>query len=500
MPKLPTFDAPLGGLPGIGGRRATSEDFGGGVAQAIGQIGGALRQVNNDIEESESRDALVQSTEIRAKYAKRLDEAAVSGADTQALQEEMNDELSKVGENFATRKGRDSLQFYSANTNLMFDEQANNIAVTRAGAEAKLAAGKFLTSTGALLGSNPLYLKTAEADADALVSTFTRISPEKKAEIAANLKNELNVSAAVASARLDPHGTKIALMAGDWDLTPAQREQVTKQAEQEIRGMRADIEYERTQREREKAEINMTARGETLKQIMDGSASAKAILADSRMDPITQEHMIGLLEQRSKEGPEAKSNPTTKRDLFLRVTAPDGDPSKIYNDTPIYEAAKAGQLNVTDANWLNNLVAAQKDEKGRSLATRLNGRMSVVSAAMRADPVLAAMPELSAAVQLQMISEVEEAEARMRQEGKDPNALLDPDSKDYYFTPNRLKLVKEDVQAQMRGDQLGTATAPEIGTIKVIDGQRWEFLGGDPSKRESWVQVDGGRSASGVIR
>jgi hypothetical protein len=91
-----------------------------------------------------------------------------------------------------------------------------------------------------------------------------------------------------------------------------------------------------------------------------------------------------------------------------------------------------------------------KDENGRSFGTRLQGRISTIGAALRSSPEYSAQPELSAAIQLQMAAEVEEKSAALRKAGKNPDVLLDPTSKDNYFTPDRIKAVANDIKQRAR--------------------------------------------------
>lgn len=453
MPKLPTFTADLGAAPISGGRRATAQDFGAGDGIEMGRrIGKAAENFFSDAEAEETRKALIASSELRAKYARALDEAALTGADTEKLKEQMQEEFAKVGENFATKRGAESLQLYTSNTELMFDEQSNRIRVQRAAATARLEGAKFLNSASEIMRSNPLYLEVAEKDADAFVNTLQNISPEMRAEIAAGLKKELNMAAAIAAARLDPEGTKKRLESGEWNLTPQQRETATGKADSEIRARRADEAYQRSVKEYEERERDDKARDRHFAAIIGGTATRRSIMDDADLRPQTREHLIVFMEARAKERTtqEKASNPTVKRDLWLRVHAPDGDPKRIFNGDAIFEAVAKGQLNTTDANQLNILVANQKDENNRTFGTRLQARMTTVAGVMRSSPEFAAQPELSAAIQLEMMAQVEQRTALLRKENKDPSVLLDPNAKEYYFTPDRLKQVADDVKARTR--------------------------------------------------
>ena len=432
-----------------GGRRANADDFNANGGEALGK---AFGNAIDTVSEGESRKAVVESSEIRARYAARLDQAAINGEDTAAIKQAMNDEFAKLGEGFITARGAAELRLHTASSNMMFDQQANNIAVHRAGVDANVQAGKFLNSTAALINSNPNYLAIAENDADTLANTFSGVPVEKRAEIAADIKSELNLTAAIAAGRIDPKGTLTQLQSGAWNLTPKQRQHATNSAEAQERAIRTDETHQRALKEYDEREIDEKARGETLKGVMDGTATAKGILADSRLKPQTQEHMIGLMEARAKElrTQEKASDPATRNALWMRVNAPEGDPNKIYTFDEVYSAVKKGLLNTRDADYLNNQIANQKDVNGRSFANRLQGRMSTMAAAMRASPVYQAQPELALAIQNEMVSQVEQKAEDLRKQNKSPDGLLDKDSKDYYFTPDRLQVVARDVQQQMR--------------------------------------------------
>lgn len=466
MPRLPTFTANVQPGQVSGGRRAGPEDTGvvdlAPVARSLQQAG---EQVLAGREEDESRKVLVKQAEIRAKYSKRLDEATTSGEDVDKIRQELDNDLSTVTEGLQTRKGVETAQLHSANTGAVFDSQANQIKVTRAAIEARVEGGKFLNSTGALVSSNPTYLPQAEQDVDAFVATLARLPPEKRAEIAADLKQNLNVTAAMANARLDPEATKRAVEGGAYNITPQQRQQVVNQADAEIRTRRVEENYKRAEEERQRREADDAARDRYFKDIMEGRGSRRALLDDPNLRPQTREHLVMFMEQRAKSlaGQERQSDPTVKRDLWLAIHAPDGDPRKIYNADKIFEAVQAGRLNPTDANQLNALVANQKDENNRSFGQRLQGRMQNIVGAMRSNPMYIAQPELASAVQNQMIADVERRAADLRKAGQSPDALLDPGSKDYFFTPNRLKQVEDDVRRQ------ADATNPNVPRVTAPD-------------------------------
>lgn len=451
MPLLPKpYSAGGAELPISGGRRAAADDFSGGD---LGNAGAKVQQFAlnylQETEEKEARKALVSAADIRAKYARELDAAAVDGRDLGKLKEQMQDELGKVGAEFQTKKGSDSLALHQSNSELMFDEQANRISVQRAAADAERSGSQFLNSQAAVLRSDPTALARAEEDAVALVATFSRLPAHLRSKVEDGLKKELNMAAAIASARMNPEDTKKRLDAGEWNLSPEQREMAVGKADSEIRAKRAEETYQRTLKEYEEGERDGKARDRHFAGIIGGTASRRAIMDDADLQPATREHLIVFMEQRAKAlaGQEKASDTVTKKELWLAIHAPDGDPKKIYNADRIFEAVKAGKLNTTDANQLNSLVAAQKDEQGRAFGTRLYGRTKTVEAAMRNSPEYQYQPELAAAIQLELVSQVERKAAALRKEGKDPSVLIDdPEHKDYMFKPGIIKRVADDVK------------------------------------------------------
>ena len=168
---------------------------------------------------------------------------------------------------------------------------------------------------------------------------------------------------------------------------------------------------------------------------------------DPALLPQTREHLITLMERRAKEaaGEEKRSSQVVLRDLWMKASS-----GQMFNNSEVIAAVGRGELNVRDASFLSSVVAAQKDENGRSFQSNLNARLSIVNQAMRAAPQYQAQPELAAAIQMQMLTDVSRQADQLRKENKDPAALLDPGSKEYYFTPNRIKATADALQAQGR--------------------------------------------------
>ena len=440
MPLLPKegYNAQLGGLPIAGGRAPDMNDP---MAEAVRGFAGTAAKVADSLlqhtEEKEARTALVETSEVRAKYARELDTATKTGAPLEPIKEKMNADLAKIGEGFQTKKGASSLQHYASNTTLMFDEQANSIGVQRAFASAKVDAQKLLVNSSSIIATNPGYLPVAEENVDALVSTFGGIRADQRATIAAELKQELNLAAAVSAARSDPKGTLKRLQNGEWNLTSQQREHATNRATQEINAERTEQAYLDAQAAKKRAEENEDSWSAHSKAILNGDLGTsirRRIMDDPSLKPQTREHLIAMMEIRTREitHGEKKSDPVTYRDLWLAINAQEGDPNKIYTGERVREAVALGKLNVADADRLNTQIANQRDENGRTLGMKISGYSSIVGRAIASDPKYTGRPDLVAEIQNIYNARVEDRIAQLRMAGdKQPMRVFDEKDKDW---------------------------------------------------------------------
>lgn len=508
MPILQNYTAKIDGTPITGGRAASGEDFGGQIGEGLMSGGRNMQSVGAYVEQQnqddETRKALVASAELRAKYAKELDEATLSGAPLAPIRERMQADYAKIGENFSTRKGSDAVAVYSANANLMFDEQAGRIEVTRAMATARIDGSKFLNSAAAIIQSNPGYLATAEQDADALASTFSNIPADKRAAIADELKKDLNMAAAVAAARVDPEGTKVRLDKGEWNLSPEQRNMAINRADTEIRAKRADEAYQRSLEKERRQEANDQARDNLFKGIIGGTTRRRDIMDNPDLTPATREHLINVMDSRAKEltGGAPKTDPITERNLWLAINAPDGTPGKIYTAEPIYEAVRAGRMNTDDANRMLSVLANQKDENGRTIGQKLGSLSATVGRALSQDPQFTAQPALVAQIQLDFQARVQKRADDLRKAGKDPTEIFNPDSKEYV---GRKEFIQGSIDAA-RSNATAAGQGVTPGQEMITDGRRWLYKGGDPKNPKNYTDlgpVEGnakGGAKSGTIR
>ncbi len=444
MPLLPTggYSAQLGQVPISGGRRATAEDdpTGAALSTLSHTASRAAQAYEIQVSQEESRKAQVDMSAERARVAKELDDAALSGADTTKIRETMLANFDKISEGFATKAGVSTVKIGASNAALMFDQQANAINVQRAFAQAKSDTSKLLNNESATVASNPSYLPFAIDNVAAMVGTYN-IRPDQKQHIVDDLTKQLNMTSVLAQIRNgDPEAVKKQLAAGEFDLTPEQRNTAQGFAETAIRAERTNAAFLREEAKREFTERSEASADGYVKQIRDPSANkaglTKSILNDETLERRTREHLLNFMDTYTRElaSREKASDQETKRQLFLDITAPDTDPRKVVNSDKIFAAVSAGKLNTTDGNWLMSLVAGQKDENSRTIGSKMSGLSSGFQTVVNADPRLLALdaPQKAEVVN-DYVGRVFEkvATARAANDVKGLRDLFDVNSKDY---------------------------------------------------------------------
>lgn len=465
MPVLKTYTATIGPVPATGGRRASAEDFG--ASAGLGTAGKAIQDFGERVldqqENDEARKALIISTELRAKYARELDAAALSGGNMAALKEKMAADFAKIGEDFSTKRGVELVGYYAANTELMYDEQANRIEVQRAAANARLQGQDFLNNAGKILQSSPNALPMLEANAEELVKTFQNLRPEQAAEITEELKKRLNMNAALAQGRVNAKQTLDDLKGGKWNLSPEDRLLAIDKAENEIRAKRAEEAYLRADAERQKRERDDAAQIGYLRKIYSTGVAPREMLDDPALSADSIRILVNFTEQRARAltTQEKASNSIVRQDLWMRIHADETDPRRMYDGKAVVEAVSRGELNTSDANSLLAMVAAQKDENNIAISSKIRGAVSLLEHVLRQDPRYSVQPALAASITWAYQSRVQDKITEYRTAGKNPNDLFLAGNSDFIGAQPFIQSVIDTVN--------GNALAAGTAEIPVAD-------------------------------
>jgi len=448
MPKLPEFTADPGNLHYTGvvrGRPATAEDVGGGAAagmvEAGGAIAGAGTKLYADWAAQDQRDQLVGQAQIREKYSKALQDAQLSGAPIDPIRQQMENDLTTLRNSARTNDGFAASDLHAANTMTMFNGQAQQIAVQRAGDEAKAGATKLLSSNAKILLANPTYLPVAQTETDTYVDTFKGKLPPARLEI---LRQELQqhntVNALTGQIYLgDPAQVKQDIETGKYDLTPEARAQLLERSISQTRANKAQQESDARYTEWQRQQASDQRADEYTKDIFSGSFKPREAVADPQLTKKDREHLMVFNEEwwRAKMGQERKSDQNVLNALLVHAYAPAGDPNKVYNTDEAYDALKKKLINATDFNKVRVAIADQRDPNnstiGRQMGQALNTMQHLYSG-----PLWMGREAIAANIVNSWFFDVrDKIDAKRREGGKgvDPSVLFDPHNPDYVMSP-----------------------------------------------------------------
>lgn len=264
-----------------------------------------------------------------------------------------------------------------------------------------------------------------------------------------DMTNEISSSTVYGMIGDSPQHALHSLEAGEWDnkITGEKKIVLARAAETAIHVM--EVEKNRAQTEvlrQQKAKHDQTDQAFgakfALSQANPGNAQFKPLTATevgqallhNEIDGSTGRAWLNMIEESTRRGPAAvHTNPTVERNLFKRIYLPDGDPRKIIDTQPIYDAYTNRMLSDTSMSRLRDeLVKARSPEGsqfGKEKASFLKGIEPQITKpgpfGIYADPTT---PEKFAAFE----RELEATIALYHKDGKDPRALFDPNSKDYF--------------------------------------------------------------------
>lgn len=215
-----------------------------------------------------------------------------------------------------------------------------------------------------------------------------------------------------------------------------------------------------------------------------------------------KQHIIDTMSARTREltSRADRSNPETVRALTLRIHAPDGDPTKIFNDEPIYAALKDGQISTAEFKYLQNDVRALKDGSTNGFQKDVNNARNTVFRTLQQNVQLQAMemaaPGTIADISYRFDRDMEKQIEAYRKENKDPRVLLDPNSRDYLLRPGRIQSFFPNSQATLSNSASQVVAsakldrAPDEGLVVnqqyKVNGQMRTYLGGPKNLSTSW--------------
>ena len=206
---------------------------------------------------------------------------------------------------------------------------------------------------------------------------------------------------------------------------------------------------ERKQQEQAAAESAMdiyTQRIVNPTQENGGRLNEVEVVSNPLLSSTQKQHILGYMSQYTREQQarqEPKSNPSSVRELMLRIHAPDSDSAKIYNNEPIYQALSEGRISTSEFAYLSREVTELRSTSTNGFRRDVNSLRGQVARALQQNVQLQAMemaePGTIADISYRFDRDLEEKIDAMRKAKKNPTSLLDPSSPDYALKPGRLQ-------------------------------------------------------------
>lgn len=245
----------------------------------------------------------------------------------------------------------------------------------------------------------------------------------------------------------------------------AELKQLEGNARQQIRASRMDRAYAEHLDKQAKTEQSDAVASDLLKKLYSGdpkeaaTVSAKSIINDDRMTLARREHMVNLVNREMKPETDSRISARTSVDIIRAMRDPNADPQKIEDmifDARTKEPGTPGSLTKADMADLQKQLVDRKTPQGMALA---QDRAEFFKRfAPTIDPSMGDVKSLQfghhTALGMQKMYEAEKAARRMeedlKRQGKDPHALYDPTSPDFFGRPANIMKYRASLQDSMR--------------------------------------------------
>jgi hypothetical protein len=374
-------------------------------------------------------------------------------------------------------------------------------------------------------------LDTAESSVDAVISSSPGLTGpaavKVKGEVLQKVKEDIVKAGAIGAIANAPDPEKAAATFAERYpeyISGSDVQSLVRQAKTVQRAQRVDVAYARMLEEHAKKRASDEREGEYLAALHSGdpqqasAVNARAIANDTTLTREARERMIGIVERETKPEAAAKISNSTATDLISRIRLPDGDPNRITDLNPIYEAYEKGRLTKSDLKFVRDEFTNIRTPEGEALGRRQAQFIDSVKPLIdKSNPLMGRIDQSGHQQIYRFTVDLQNKVAQYRRAGKDPLSLMDPASPDYMGSPAALAPYQKPLQQSLRdaattlrgntnltapGNRIVGVTvenapvatsAPKPATPappkkgQIIDG--YEFLGGNPGDPRSYRKV-----------
>ena len=212
--------------------------------------------------------------------------------------------------------------------------------------------------------------------------------------------------------------------------------------------------------------------------------TAQQVSANPDLTPDAKLRMISVINRADKPDPLAKTSQQTTMHMLNDMRRPEGDPQRVTDMGPVYDAYIAGNLSRADFSFLRDeLTQRQSSPDGQRFSERVDDLLRVAKAQIDpASPMFGSLDQTGMSAQNMYAFEynLREKIDRYRKEGKDPGVLLDPTSPDYAARPEMVAPFRMTMDQRIRNitEQMRqqSATPPPIPAFSGPDDPGYKAL------------------------
>jgi hypothetical protein len=326
--------------------------------------------------------------------------------------------------------------------------------------------------------NDPTSLKTSLGMVEHSIGAMVDSSPNLRGVDGAAMKLELTQSsqkeivkaAAIGAISANPEAGLKQFSSPEYSkyISGAELRQLEQRAKEVQRAVRADENYQRLNKQRTEEDASDQREGQYLTKLHSddpkeaASVSAKAIANDFTLTRAARERMIGIVERETKPEAAAKVSNTTATDLISRIRAPAGDPTRIDDLGPVYDAYEKGRLSKADLKFVRDEFVNLRTPEGAALGVQQEEFIKSVKPLIdKSNPLLGKIDQSGPQQVYNFTMDLRRKVDEYRKAGKDPRDLMDPSKPDYLGSPAALQGYQKPLQQSLQDTARALRGAPK---------------------------------------
>ena len=250
------------------------------------------------------------------------------------------------------------------------------------------------------------------------------------------------------------------------DLPWLHQDQVVKEAVQLQHMKMTMAEHQRAQAEQQIKKVQESKVNGYQQQILDpdkyGQFDVTKVNDDNTIDSAQKLHLVQTAMTVDRQNRDPKNHPGEVNRLMTDISAGYDDPTKAYNANDAKESLRMGQINANEFVFLEGQVEKMRDGSGNSFQRQVNMANKKAEDMFMKD-FTATLPGGAAYASDALYRfrfDLDKNISDLRKANKDPSSLLDPTSRDYMLTPERMKTYMPQAM-QLMQDQAGKVAAEQ---------------------------------------